>query len=147
MKLPRPIISFAEWLAPELRFARTPFERSEAIHRSGIFGLLAIPLAAAFALAFVLLEIIFAPGGPPQTPVVWVSIVYKFLRSAVWLIPIGMTIAALYGVQRRRPEVRAFLHARGVPLCLHCGYDLSATSPEEHLRCPECGQPLIPEKT
>lgn len=147
MKLPRPIISFAEWLAPELRFARTPFERSEAIHRSGVFGLITIPLACAFALALGLVELIFAPGGLPPSPVAWVAMMFKFLRSAVWLIPVGMTIAALYGVQRRRPEVRAFLHARGVPLCLHCGYDLSATPSEGASRCPECGQPLHPEKT
>ena len=40
-----------------------------------------------------------------------------------------------------RRELRRGLIARGFPICLHCGYDLTGLSEP---RCPECGQPFGP---
>ena len=65
-----------------------------------------------------------------------------------WLIGVFTSTicvtASLLGIQLfwRKPlraYIRRELNQRGIPVCLHCGYNLTGL-PE--LRCPECGQPF-----
>ena len=62
-----------------------------------------------------------------------------------WLLVLlpGMPTLALWFLDRRRRWLRLRLVAQGVPICLHCGYDLTGNSSG---RCPECGD-AIPAPT
>lgn len=54
------------------------------------------------------------------------------------ILPIGLNLAIR---QPFRRHLRERLAARGVPICIPCGYDLRGLT---EARCPECGTPFDP---
>ena len=91
-------------------------------------------------LAFLLLPVI----GAPQLP--GVSNLWNALSASPWL---RRTLIALYSFivtivgwkmtlrDRYRRLLREELIQLGVPICVHCGYDLRGLTES---RCPECGR-------
>jgi len=79
------------------------------------------------------------------TPHLW----FLPARLVYWLeVPIGLLfwlslIALTIRLARRRIErhLRTGLLAAGVPVCMHCGYDLRG---QTEARCPECGRAFDP---
>jgi hypothetical protein len=51
------------------------------------------------------------------------------------------TVSAMLFRQRRAREYRVLLCEQGVPVCIHCGYDLRG---QTVARCPECGRRFDP---
>lgn len=67
----------------------------------------------------------------------------EFIRYALLIIAaIACTFAALWLLRRQyQKRLREYLLNKGIPVCLHCGYNLSGlTEP----RCPECGRTFEP---
>ena len=62
----------------------------------------------------------------------------------------GLAVAAVvWAIQRLwykplRDQVRRELIARGIPVCLRCGYNLTGLSEP---RCPECGEPFVRDES
>jgi hypothetical protein len=81
-----------------------------------------------------------------RRPSTWLTAVLPFLSQwiaygAVVLIGLAAFFPVLWLRVRHRVrlDLRERLVALGVPVCLHCGYDLRGqTDP----RCPECGRPF-----
>jgi hypothetical protein len=125
------------WYAPELAHCRSHFEFTEATARQkrGPLGPLIGPL---FVYLAAIALLVFAPQyfvpaslgryGP------LIAIMALSLLFSLW--------ASVQGRDRARRGIRAYLLARGIPLCQNCGYDLSATPASEQPRCPECGEPF-----
>lgn len=60
---------------------------------------------------------------------------------ACWIQALSLGLGVAWQGARTR-ELRKLLRERGVPICLHCGYDLRGLT---EARCPECGNPFEPE--
>lgn len=125
---------------PELRLCRSPFERTEAAARAKQRGprdlraVLMIVLICAGALLPILA--IRAPR-PPWLPE-W-ALILGALSASVALALLGAFLAREAG----RRVIREYLLSRGLPVCLHCGYDLRGLPPGDRAPpCPECGRPV-----
>jgi len=70
----------------------------------------------------------------------WPSAVKEILR---WLVMATSFFLTLRWLHRwgAREELREKLLARGVPICIKCGYSLRGATPES-TNCPECGQKI-----
>jgi hypothetical protein len=65
----------------------------------------------------------------------------EWVRIALFMLVAG-GVGAGVSLLRLRPlrrYLREQLHARGVAICVRCGYDLTGNVSG---RCPECGQPM-----
>ena len=133
-----PLASLWLWYAPELALCRTQFEFTEATarqkqspHMRALMGPLILYLAVVAALVFA--PRYFLPSGLGRYGPVFAIVVVSLLLS-LWVSHLGR--------DRSRHRIRQYLYARGVPLCLECGYDLSGEDASATPRCPECGEPL-----
>jgi len=89
-----------------------------------------VPIAVAIVL---LTEFVLVPRGS-----LWVG------NAIFWPTVVLFPSACLWLLRRRvRFALRRQLVERGVPICLHCGYD-TRDLPEN--RCPECGTACTPIK-
>ncbi len=125
------------WYAPELAHCRSHFEFTEATARQkqraplrNLLGPLLAYLAAIALLIFA--PQYFVPAGLGRFGPL-IAIMALSLLFSLW--------ASMQGRDRARRGIRAYLLARGIPLCQNCGYDLSATPASDQPRCPECGEP------
>lgn len=66
----------------------------------------------------------------------WLRLLLEYAMAGVFGLALGASISILFK-KRRQQILRRLLREEGVPVCLHCGYNLRGqTEP----RCPECGQ-------
>lgn len=72
----------------------------------------------------------------------WVQVPPAVVGAVVGSVVGGTCIIAVTGIYRHRFRrfLRRELLARGVPICLYCGYDLTGNTSR---RCPECGKSVI----
>jgi hypothetical protein len=127
-------------LIPELEYFENVFDRQEALRKA-----LATPALRGRSQAFgaVTWFGIFL--------VAWYALPVGGSMLAGFLIPAVLGCAAIVAHQRvvvcSRPvrrSLREQLVARGVPLCLDCGYDLRGHATQTTMRCPECGHGATP---
>jgi hypothetical protein len=123
-------------LFPELDLFDDTSERLEAYRRarSSVVGqrsralvLVALILATAFILAMLMVGF--------QSLAIWVGPFVSGVSGAIGLA------AANYLFRRPIQEhLRAQLNARGIPVCVRCGYNLRGNVTG---RCPECGTQAV----
>lgn len=128
---------FCRFLASELRLARSDFERNECMYRAGLVMFLLTILFLVIGTIELMIDLPIAVAALTMThgPSLANSIFRLLAVAGVASIMLILFARSL------RKHTRAFLHARGVPICLNCGYDLRAATPAESPRCPECGEP------
>jgi hypothetical protein len=92
-----------------------------------------LSLLAVFVLTFAGCAII------PRIPwrVVWLAAVASGGWSLFLILGLNLAWRRTWTL-----ELRKVLRQRGIPICLHCGYDLRGLT---EARCPECGNPFEPE--
>jgi len=75
----------------------------------------------------------------------WIYICCTIALGGLGIPLATMIVPLLLFRQRTRRNLRQELHKRGVPICLHCGYNLTGC---QSAQCPECGTviPRPPEK-
>jgi hypothetical protein len=127
-------------LFPELDFL-PPEEQGAAFQtaygrlmRRPRFWLAMILVPAALATALTLLGVVVARVFP----------IDKTLRTGIIGGVVGGSVAGAVHVLFRRPirkDLRTGLVARGIPICIPCGYDLRG---QQTPRCPECGAAFDP---
>ena len=126
------------WYAPELAHCRSHFEFTEATARQKQRAPIGPILGPLILYLGVVALLIVAPQYLVPTmlgrygPLIAIMVIT--LLFSLW--------ASIQGRDRARRGIRAYLLARGIPLCQNCGYDLSATPASEQPRCPECGEPV-----
>ncbi|HBS29421.1 MAG TPA: hypothetical protein DEB06_08220 [Phycisphaerales bacterium] len=129
-----------DWLYPELGHCRGDSERSEAVGamRSNRERLTIAALMAPFLVSVGVATWLLLRYRPVWMGTNWlIGFGAAVGGSAALLIPV-----VLRG--QRRVRLRQFLLARGVPLCLHCGYDLRGLAPDDpEPRCPECAHGIL----
>jgi uncharacterized paraquat-inducible protein A len=66
-----------------------------------------------------------------------------FLVHVVLGLLVGVLVGWVQWLFRRsaQQELRLYLREQGIPVCLHCGYNLRG---QVEARCPECGRPFDP---
>jgi hypothetical protein len=129
--------AFRRWLYPELGFfhgmkgrraARRCLARNLIRSPGFWFGLLALAQGVMITVA----GLSSHPGGPTVRDTV----------QTVGLLLLVVCIAIFLLILARRSQVREVLRdclrEQGIPICLHCGYDLQGRAGDN---CPECGQP------
>ncbi|MGE5607712.1 MAG: hypothetical protein ACM359_00515 [Bacillota bacterium] len=149
----RTIPDHSRWLKvfPELAFIDDPAERAvlwrAAVRTSRwLFFASAIPLVV---LVVFLVNVVFTRDpfpllrellGIPDRPLYYLRLIVPVIVNGTMGIwgPL-----CLFWLFRRRIQrtLRQQLLARGVPICLGCGYDLRG---QLEPRCPECGTPFDP---
>jgi hypothetical protein len=82
-----------------------------------------------------LLFLFYVVGFPQSQPS------FLYLSCLVWFGMGGLFFVAYISFQflirgRIRKNLWLELHKRGIPICVHCGYDLTGCPSN---RCPECG--------
>lgn len=134
---------FAFRVYPELRLARTAFERTEASARAKMSRKPTLAAAApvsVIALGVGVFVATFRYWRPYWMPE-WFAVV-GVLGCAALAAIVGTVAVREPG----RRAIREFLLGRGIPVCLHCGYDLrglsAAGGPTD---CPECGHGIPPQ--
>ena len=128
-------------LYPELRLLDTDAERKRLLrdsrrkmkHKGWYFAALFVGIIV-LARSPDFVELIV--GGYLSPFPTWpLSILVAGLEGAVF----GLAIQRLW-YKPLRDQVRRELIARGIPVCLHCGYSLTGLSEP---RCPECGESFV----
>ena len=71
----------------------------------------------------------------------WPSIWFVAAVGMCWSLSLVFGLNLLWRKAWIR-ELRCLLRERGVPICLHCGYDLRGLA---EARCPECGHVFEPQ--
>jgi hypothetical protein len=127
-------------LLPELKRFRTEEERWEVCEQASEQAGGDRHGFAAFLLA-VMIGFIpqWSPYVLPQLTIQsWIERV-----GNVWFGIAGVTIAGLIytprGIASMRQSLWKQLADKGIPCCIHCGYDLTGN---ESGKCPECGKPI-----
>lgn len=129
------------WYLPELGLCRSALERQQAaaqmrIGREGWTRALWIPIVA-FVLYLAVVPLVYLWARPYWLPMWSMSLV---MTPAAIVFP--FIILFMVREQARR-NLRKHLLSRGIPVCLHCGYDRRGLVPES-LACPECGTARSP---
>lgn len=121
---------------PELRSFGTAAARKEAIRRAANTVYVTGSLIGAILL---LVALWCAPAvqeytGLPEWPVL------VYFGFCCGLVGFGFVLLAR---RRIRVSLRNQLNTQGIPVCVHCGYDLRG---QKDGRCPECGRPFAPPR-
>lgn len=125
------------WMFPELRRAESERERvalRSAAIRSREYTLAALALCG----GFLVVEIVLLGWCK-----LW-AVSHPFFVSLVVIMPSGLIVSLgplLIVRSRARRRLRRELYARGIPICVACGYDLRG---QTESRCPECGAQFTP---
>lgn len=126
-------------LFPELNLLESKSERKE-VYRRALKLLRRRPQFWVFVLAAPIVL-----GGATVFAVLWLERRFPMLHGLAGGMSggiIGGTIGGTFQYVFRRPlqkQMRIELVARGIPICIHCGYDLRG---QVEPRCPECGRPF-----
>ncbi len=123
----------ARW-APELLCCRSDDERQELTGRFSALSPVILWLIWLIPLAT--LTIVGDLVIPAWMHRFW----FRFLLFNLAIVAIGLMFLYLR-IRPFRRFLRHQLHARGVPICLHCGYNLTGNVTAV---CPECGTPAAP---
>lgn len=134
---------FAFELYPELKLARSAFERTEASARAKMMR--KPTLATSAPLMIIALGVGLSVALFPRYRPYWMPewfLVIGILASAALAAAVGLLTAR----ESARRSIRKFLLSRGIPLCLRCGYDLRGLPPDgPEPVCPECAHGISPE--
>jgi hypothetical protein len=128
-----------KWTLPELSEFESRHEKIQAveiawqrIQTKRLIVLFAIVLIIPFGV-IELLHYMFRDKGP----------IAEFVggEPMYWVIAmLAMACIFLFCQNSLRREIRAQLAARGMTICVECGYDVRG---QVELRCPECGAPTV----
>jgi len=134
---------FAFRIYPELRLARTQFERTEASARAKLKRKPTLAASAPVLIialgvgVFVATFRLWRPYWLPE----WFAVVGVLASAALAAVVGTVTVR-----EPARRAIREFLLGRGIPVCLHCGYDLRGLDADADApRCPECAHGISPE--
>jgi hypothetical protein len=132
-------------LYPELALFESDAERiaalkafQKAIWRNRNFWLMSVLYGMINAVGI-------AGGTWLMTRLAYFSTVPRPIMTSIPAMVLGTLFGLSFQFIWRRPIQRALrehLVAKGVPICLHCGYDMRGL-PEP--RCPECGECATPQ--
>jgi hypothetical protein len=131
------LLSLYKRLAPEIELidgqsdARRMFGLAvhSAVYRDAMFWVFLVVSSAVVTIAMVCFRLWLVPRVPFS--VSWLTTLVG-LWAGVFVGPGAMIVYRT----RIRKQLRRDLCARGIPVCLHCGYNLLGVFQG---RCPECG--------
>ncbi len=124
------------FVCPELRRLETAAQRNQAVKRTKT----AIMKGKWFSAQIAAFLIMALAGYKLMNWATSPGVVHMVLYTVGVTVAYIVVFTWIYG-RKLRELVRHELNTQGIPVCIGCGYDISA---QEVSRCPECGRDFDP---